>query len=355
MARYPTAIIAPITAMHGPTPFDSLYRSSHFALDPLLDHFQRSRHKERSHALISSILRRLALLAALVLVCTIALRSIGNAKHNSRERTLHCFFLLDRSGSMRSLSTSVVKGFNSYVARQQQQPGAMRLTLAQFDDRQPFQLIHDGQDIRKVRPLTPADFEPRGRTPLYDALAELIAHVDRHATKGSEVVVVIFSDGMENASRRHTRDTIFKMIEERRQGGDGWTFVFLGANQDSYATGQSLSIAAGATLNYKADEKGVQAAMSDLSQSVTRARRSARNGVAQTAAQREAFLVSRSAEVDLEHRGGTSGAAPSQERGNHGRNGPAEGHARYITRKLGHRSRRRRSWEAEDLPDEQVG
>eukprot|EP00966_Prymnesium_polylepis_P014412 332813-Prymnesium_polylepis.1 len=49
----------------------------------------------------------------------------------------------------------------------------MLLTLAQFDDQQPFDIIHDGVDIRKLAPLRSVDFQPRGRTPLYDALTAL--------------------------------------------------------------------------------------------------------------------------------------------------------------------------------------
>lgn len=88
---------------------DSLYRSSHFALDPLLDHFQRSRHKEKSHALINSIIRRLSIIALLLGIALFALRWHGG-RAVTADRTLHCFFLLDRSGSMSSLSTSVVRG-----------------------------------------------------------------------------------------------------------------------------------------------------------------------------------------------------------------------------------------------------
>mmetsp|Transcript_58457 Transcript_58457/g.173725 ORF Transcript_58457/g.173725 Transcript_58457/m.173725 type:complete len:155 (+) Transcript_58457:829-1293(+) len=143
------------------------------------------------------------------------------------------------------------------------------------------------------------------------------------------------------------------MVKQRRQGGDGWTFVFLGANQDSYATGNGLSISRGATLNYKADGAGVHAAMADLSKGVTRARTMARSGVASNAAERASFFVSRTAEADLARRGGTAHAqaVPGEGRGGVHTGGHA-GHAGDATRKLGHRSRRRRAWvpQVEDEP-----
>ena len=221
--------------MRGPSHTDSLYRSSHFALDPLLDHFQRKVDRSRSRELITGILRKSTAILAVVLFLVLVLRSRGSAStpapSQSQERTLHCFFLLDRSGSMKSLAAGAIAGFNHYVKQQQAQGGRMLLTLAQFDDQQPFQLVFEGRDIHQVSQLRLSDFKPRGRTPLYDSLAELILHADKHSGAGVEVVLVVFSDGLENASRRHTRSEVFGLVEQRRKGAAGWTFVFLGANQ----------------------------------------------------------------------------------------------------------------------------
>jgi len=239
----------------------------------------------------------------LVMTIHATLRGSSRGASASKERTLHCFFLLDRSGSMRSLAEGAVSGFNRYVAQQKQQGGKMLLTFAQFDDVQPFDVVYDARDVQEIPQLRHADFKPRGRTPLYDSVAELVRHADKRAGNGVEVVVVIFSDGLENASRQHSRSDVFGLVEQRRKGAHGWTFVFLGANQDSYATGKGLAIASGNTQNFRADGQGVRAAMEDLSHATSRARRFVRNGVAQTQAQRESFLVSRTAERDLERRG----------------------------------------------------
>ena len=49
------------------------------------------------------------------------------------------------------------------------------------------------------RPV-PADerFEPRHRTPLYDAIGETIGYARRTAGKEEQVCVVVFTDGAEN-------------------------------------------------------------------------------------------------------------------------------------------------------------
>ena len=56
----------------------------------------------------------------------------------------HCYVLLDRSGSMRNMQSAVVEGFASFVREQVAKAGAMRLTLAQFDSTDPFELVIDG-------------------------------------------------------------------------------------------------------------------------------------------------------------------------------------------------------------------
>merc|ERR1719188_1661538 len=81
------------------------------------------------------------------------------------------------------------------------------------------------------------------------------------------VVVVTFSDGRENASREHSRKSIFKRINAKREAG--WTFVFMGANQDSYAEGGGLGFATRNTQNFAFDGAGARAAYSSVSKGVS--------------------------------------------------------------------------------------
>ena len=54
---------------------------------------------------------------------------------------------------------------------------------------------------------------------------------------------MVFTDGLENASRTWTRDQVFTLIEQKK--AQGWTFVFMGANQDAYAEGSRIGFQAG--------------------------------------------------------------------------------------------------------------
>jgi ADP-ribosylglycohydrolase len=173
----------------------------------------------------------------------------------------HVWFLLDRSGSMSSLRGAVVEGFNAFVAEQRDGASATtRLTLAQFDSEDPFEVVIDDQPIGTVRRLR--RFEPRGMTPLYDAIGSILDAAER-PDADEDHLVVIFTDGLENASRRWSQAAIFDRIRAKK--AEGWTFVFMGANQDSYASGASMGVDGGSISNYAASPDGVRRASASLS------------------------------------------------------------------------------------------
>ena len=192
----------------------------------------------------------------------------------SRNKThTHIYFLLDRSGSMESIASDVLGGFNAFVRDQTRDAAETTLptflSLIQFDDRDPFECVLTREAITDVQELTRDTFQPRGLTPLLDAIGNVIEHASKdegggEADKGAEnTVVVVFSDGQENASRKHTRAAVFDLVKEREAAG--WTFVFLGANQDSYVEAGGYGVSRGSTQNFKFDSGGVKSAFHSLS------------------------------------------------------------------------------------------
>ena len=108
------------------------------------------------------------------------------------------------------------------------------------------------------------DFKPRNTTPLYDAMAKMIAHIERMSSDRADedVTVVVFTDGGENASREFSSATVFGLVEQKKKLG--WTFVFLGANQDSYKSGGAVGFSRGSTTNFQASAAGAKAAWGDI-------------------------------------------------------------------------------------------
>lgn len=187
---------------------------------------------------------------------------------------VHIAIVLDRSGSMASIADDVVGGFNTYLAEQQKVRGLARLTLAQFDSEDPFEVLVDGKDLREVVPLAREAYQPRGSTPLFDAIGRMIARIDADVVSrnaagepAEDQVVVVLTDGMENASREFTRADVLALIERRRSSG--WVFVFLGADQDSLSAGGAIGVAGPNTRDWAKSKQGVEQLYRDLDRSTT--------------------------------------------------------------------------------------
>ncbi len=191
-------------------------------------------------------------------------RLLGDAEASGDSRI---WFLLDRSGSMESIREAVVGGCNHFFSEQRAVSGEANVTLVQFDSENPHELVLDSVAVASVVPLGDHEFQPRGMTPLFDATAMLLDRAERTGAAPTDNLVVVFTDGEENASRHWSRDRLFRRI--RKLQDKGWTFVFLGANQDSYAEGGRLGFAQGSTSNFRATPSSVAAAYAGLNRATT--------------------------------------------------------------------------------------
>ena len=158
-------------------------------------------------------------------------------------------FILDRSGSMGELEGDTIGGYNSFINSKRDLDA--KLTTVLFDNE--IEILHDREDIKKVKKLTNKDYYVRGCTALMDAIGFTINKISKES-EGRKVIFVITTDGLENASKEYTKSKIKKMIEKRKD----WEFLYLGANIDSYDEASSIGIRRERTSNYKASRKGTR-------------------------------------------------------------------------------------------------
>lgn len=178
--------------------------------------------------------------------------------------------ILDESGSMSGQEGDVIGSFNSYVKDVQGQPGKTYLTLTKFNDT--AKLIYANRAISDVNPLDSKGYAPRGSTALLDAIGNTIHAVERDESAAEvkpKCLFVIFTDGYENASREYSREQIRTLIESKEKK-DGWTFIYLGANQDAFTAGASMGVTVANSVNYSTHNTGE--AMAALSASTSRLR-----------------------------------------------------------------------------------
>lgn len=170
--------------------------------------------------------------------------------------------ILDRSGSMGPLQQATIAGFNEFLKGQQAAPGEAQISLIQFDNA--YEVNYLARPIKEAPPLTAETYQPRGSTALYDAIGRTIIQTGAtlaglpEASRPSKVIVVIDTDGEENASQEFSGKQINTMIREQTDKY-AWEFIFLGANQDAILSASVLGISAQNALNTKASVMGTSA------------------------------------------------------------------------------------------------
>lgn len=168
-------------------------------------------------------------------------------------------FILDRSGSMSGLEGDTIGGYNGLLEKQKKESGEAVITTVLFDDK--YELLHDRINLQGINPITDKEYYVRGTTALLDAIGKTInkiANAQKHTKEeeqAEQVMFVITTDGMENASREFSYEKIRQMIEKQKEKFN-WEFIFLGANIDAIATAASLGINEDRAATYNSDEEG---------------------------------------------------------------------------------------------------
>ncbi len=186
-------------------------------------------------------------------------------------------FILDRSGSMAGLESDTIGGFNSMLEKQKNGEGEVLVTTVLFDDH--YELLHDRTNIKDIAPLTEENYFVRGSTALLDAIGRSIDTVGNaqkyraDEAKSDNVLFVITTDGMENASREYNHRNIKYMIERQKEKYN-WEFLFLGANIDAMTEAAKIGINRDRAVNYHADSRGTKLNYEEVGDAIRKYRKS---------------------------------------------------------------------------------
>jgi len=170
---------------------------------------------------------------------------------------------------MSGLEKDTIGGFNSLI-QNMCKDNAVNLTTVLFDDQ--YEILWNGVDATTVK-LTEKDYYVRGMTALYDAIGKTITRVGERLSqtpqedRPQKVIVVITTDGYENASREFNHTKIKQMIEHQ-QNKYNWEFIFMAANIDTHQEAQKIGIKTSDALSFQASEEGVEAMYACLAKSI---------------------------------------------------------------------------------------
>jgi uncharacterized protein YegL len=163
-----------------------------------------------------------------------------------KKHQVHNLIILDESGSMESIKSSIITGFNELVQTIQ---GIER----QFPEQEHFisfisfnglgqKLLHFIDPVSKLKQIDDKTYQPDATTPLFDAMGFSINKL-KHSLQGQtdyNVLVTILTDGEENASKEYSGNNIKILVEELKQ--NRWTFTYIGTDHDVEKIANSLSI-----------------------------------------------------------------------------------------------------------------
>ncbi len=160
-----------------------------------------------------------------------------------KKHQVHNLIILDESGSMESIKKLIITGFNELIQ-------SIKSTEAEITEQEHFisfvsfnsqgnKLLHFIDPVSSLKELNDKSYRPDAMTPLYDAIGYAVNKLDSALEGKSDynVLVTIMTDGMENASREYSAESIQRLIEGKKE--KNWTFTYIGTDHDvAMAAGQ---------------------------------------------------------------------------------------------------------------------
>lgn len=183
---------------------------------------------------------------------------IIDTEQKTESKSIELVLVLDKSGSMHGLEADTIGGFNSMIDQQKNNNLKGKVTTVLFNNE--YNVLYSQSNLETVTPMTDKDYITGGTTALLDAVGNTLIKVENYDTvknKESQVVFVVITDGLENASTEFSTQKIKNIISEKQEK-DGWKFVFLGANIDAVSAADSIGIDKNNAIKYKNSSSGVR-------------------------------------------------------------------------------------------------
>ena len=146
---------------------------------------------------------------------------------------INLVFVIDKSGSMFSSKEDVVGGFKKTIEEQKaNKDGKVTVSLYTFNER--VNQVYLGKDINEIDDF---HYSADGMTAMNDGIGKAIDEVGqwlyekdkRNDEMPGKTLVVVMTDGMENASREYTLKQVQDKIKEQTEKYS-WEFIYMGTD-----------------------------------------------------------------------------------------------------------------------------
>ena len=160
-----------------------------------------------------------------------------------KSNLLHICFILDESGSMYSSTSDVIGGFQKLVDEQKNVDcGECIVSVYRFSDE-----VHQDYLGKPVEELPQLKYSPGGCTAMNDGIGTAIDEIGKwlcamdESQRPSKNIIVIMTDGKENASKEYDFDVVKGKIKHQEEKYS-WTFVYMGTNLQDLKDANRLGI-----------------------------------------------------------------------------------------------------------------
>lgn len=155
--------------------------------------------------------------------------------------------VVDESGSMSSLLKATRDGFDEYI-QDLKSDDADEVTVSLTTFSASVTRRFTNVEPSKIGSLESYEYWPNGSTALYDGITDAVFALEESVGPRDRAIVVVITDGYENASRYATRQQVLDLIK-KKEATERWTFAYIGANQNAFSVGNQMGFQAGNTYS----------------------------------------------------------------------------------------------------------
>lgn len=176
--------------------------------------------------------------------------------------TIYNLIIVDESGSMSSIHHPTVDGFNILLSNikssaKEFEDQIHKVSFVSFNSVNGVRFITDLSPAKEVKKVKYKEYNPDGSTPLYDAIGASVNRLRKQISEdqNAKVLVSIFTDGYENASKEFSVYHIQSLV--RLLELEGWTFSYIGTDHDVESVAIQLNISN--SMKFDKSEQGMKA------------------------------------------------------------------------------------------------
>ncbi|MFD3407105.1 vWA domain-containing protein [Aquirufa sp. HETE-83D] len=164
-----------------------------------------------------------------------------------KKATTFYHIILDQSGSMSDCINQTLNGLanqrKEILAIANEFPDReIRVGLTVFDHL--VELKYRNLSVTELSQMNSFEYQPNGLTALLDAIGMSVSDTERlMVNEDDAAVMVILTDGHENASKEYSHEQIKNLIQAKEATGN-WSFTYLGATLDAVEIAKSMNFKA---------------------------------------------------------------------------------------------------------------